>query len=108
MKKSTKQILALLLALCSLASFAMPTVFAAGDSEPSSTPANLQVDFTADFNAVGAVTDKYAHSTPAIWQGIRDGYPATYQWKFLEDASGKLLNTRCDRILPSPGVIHLW
>jgi hypothetical protein len=85
--------IALLLAISTLVSIAMPTVFAAGDATPSSTPADLQVDFSADFKAVGAVTDKFAHTTAAIWQGIRDGYPDTYKWKFLEDASGKLVNT---------------
>ena len=93
MKKYTKQWLSLLLAIISLVTFAMPTVFAAGDATPSGQPADLQVDFTADFAAVGAEKDKYAHNTETIWKGIRDGYPSTYKWKFLEDASGKLVNT---------------
>ena len=65
MKTNTKKLLALLLAICSLVTFAMPTVFATGETgeaggAQAETPANLEVDFAEGFQNAGVTQ---LHST---------------------------------------------
>ncbi len=83
MKKYTKQLLALLLAICTLVSVAMPTVFAtgaeaetpAGDRTPEvSTPASVVYDFYTDALAGKTVREEAA--------GIKASYDAgTSNWR---------------------------
>ena len=59
MKKYTKQVIAMLLVICSLVSFAVPTVLATED-QVAQTPANLEVDFAEGFQNAGVTQ---LHST---------------------------------------------
>ena len=70
MRKRTKQILSTLLAIVSLVTFAMPTVFASqgkekGALEQTETPASLIVDFKTVFDNAGIPTDAYLQNYPA-------------------------------------------
>ena len=82
MKKSTKQILALLLAICSLASFAMPTVFATqGGDEPAPVPESVTYQF---YNAEwGTSSNAAVRVLTAHTAEIKDAFDAgTSNWRY--------------------------
>ena len=78
MRKHTKQLLALILALCTLVSVAMPTVFAAGESEEPvvQQPADLTVNFATAFENAGVATGAYMQNSAALLNAAYE----TNQW----------------------------
>ena len=98
MKKYTKQILALLLAVCTLVSIAMPTVFATG--EGGQAPADLEIDFAAYFNdtangfsstALQADFDNYLDDSVAELE--TDYQNGVIPWKLYKDSAGQIVYT---------------
>ena len=92
MKKCTKQILAMLLAICSLVTFAIPTVFAAQGAgkeapEQTETPASLVVDFKTVFDNAGVPADAYLQN----YAGALDAAYVTNQFTVYrgQDNNGK-------------------
>ena len=84
MKKSTKQILALLLAVCTLVSIAMPTVFAtgaegAGDEGTGTTGTEQPVLYEFYTAELGSVYKKFVEQAPAIKDAYDNG---TGNWRF--------------------------
>ena len=66
MNKQIKQILAFLLAICSVVTFMMPTVFATQDAEtPEKQPADLTVNFATAFANAGIAEFTYLQSAVA-------------------------------------------
>ena len=82
MKKQTKQILALLLAICSVVTFMMPTVFATGTLEGASENVGEK---EYQFYLPEFKDKKLASLTAQIKEGYEAG---TYDWRYEAAASG--------------------
>ena len=85
MKKQTKQILALLLAICSVVTFMMPTVFATGVTGETEGSAEAAESVVYQFYMPEYKQKKLAE----VAAEIKDGYEAgTYNWRYEAAASG--------------------
>ena len=90
MKRHTKQILALLLAVCTLATFAMPTVFAVQDAEtPAPAPAPVPESVTYQFYDEAWKDDKISAHTAEIKAAFDAG---TLNWRYEAASSGYQFN----------------